>query len=218
MQLIVFTAFCSGRKKRIASAGSKKLRLKPKTKKASVVRRGKRKVSKKSDDSDNDIIEEEGKGEEEVESLPSEHSSIEMSYPQSKKRNKKQETSQTHESDNGSSVGIDRKPLQYDLKKYDYLLETPHYDQDDDAVYACEKIVAEDYGKLYGVLVVVYRRKFNAEEMSWEPVNWDDAVNVGDVEKYFNDDNNDKYLSIMSGQSTKASVKKRKQAPKKKKM
>ena len=115
-------------------------------------------------------------------------------------------------------MGIDRKPLQYDLKKYDYLLETPHYDQDDDAVYACEKIVAEDYGKLYGVLVVVYRRKFNAEEMSWEPVNWDDAVNVGDVEKYFNDDNNDKYLSIMSGESTKGSVKKRKQAPKKKKM
>ena len=55
---------------------------------------------------------------------------------------------------------------EYNLSKYKYLIEKPHYDPDDQAVYKCSAINVDDEGN-----IVVYRCKYNSESGEWGEVN-----------------------------------------------
>ena len=79
--------------------------------------------------------------------------------------------------------GEDSSEDGYDLSNYQYLIEKPHYDPDDEAVYKCSVIDVDDNGD-----IVVFRCKYNSESGEWGEVNMDDPIHVAAVvrdEKHF---------------------------------
>ena len=73
-------------------------------------------------------------------------------------------------------MGGDSDEEEYDLSKYNYLIEKPHYDPEDTAVFKCSVIGVNAQGD-----VVVYRSKYNSESGKWSRVNMGDPIHVAAV-------------------------------------
>jgi len=86
--------------------------------------------------------------------------------------------------------GGDSEEEEYDLSKYNYLIEKPHYDPDDKAVYKCSVIDVDDEGN-----IVVYRCKHNSESGEWGEVNMDDPIHVAAIVR---DDKNFRNIAKMN--------------------
>ena len=72
--------------------------------------------------------------------------------------------------------GGDLDEEEYDLSKYQYLIQKPHYDPDDEAVFKFMAINVDDEGN-----IVVYRSKYNSDSSEWSEVNMDDPIHVAAV-------------------------------------
>ena len=70
---------------------------------------------------------------------------------------------------------------EYDLSKYQYLTQKPHYDPDDEVVFKCMAINVDDEGN-----IVVYRSKYNSDSSEWSEVNMDDPIHVAAVVRQMN--------------------------------
>ena len=78
----------------------------------------------------------------------------------------------------------------YDLSQYTHLEGTTHYDNIDRAVFKVVHVKAEDFDDGNGVVVVVYRSKFNEKTKSWGKVDMNDPIMVADILKYHNSASN----------------------------
>lgn len=74
---------------------------------------------------------------------------------------------------------------EFDLTMYVYLVDTTHYDLDDECVFMFVRIVAEDFRM--GALVVVYRSAYIINAKEWHKED-KSSVHVRDIIKYHNDE------------------------------
>ena len=72
--------------------------------------------------------------------------------------------------------GGDSDEEEDDLSKYQYLIEKPHYDPDDIAVFKCMAINVDNDDN-----IVVYRSKYNSDSGEWGEVNMDDPKHVAAI-------------------------------------
>ena len=85
------------------------------------------------------------------------------------------------------------------IKPFLHLVDTMHYDPDtgaknpDAGVFQVDSVVVEHYKD--GAEVVVYRRKFNEDTRTWNPVNLEDPIRVADMEQYTK---NKRYVTKMN--------------------
>jgi len=84
----------------------------------------------------------------------------------------------------------------YTVEDFAHLVNSTHYDNDDNAVFFCERVVEEEFPGV-GSQIVVYRRKFNRKTRKFDEVD-DTAVYARDVLEYCKrEDNIVKMQSIM---------------------
>ena len=83
----------------------------------------------------------------------------------------------------------------YDVDQYLYLKGTTHFDSEDNCVYKCDDVVAEDFGD--GAVGVVYRRKYDAVAKSWLEVDEETPVDVASVVKYHGDKDSKKKMNAI---------------------
>ena len=79
-------------------------------------------------------------------------------------------------------------------------------------MFKCINVAPEDFNDDQGLVVVVYRSKFNADKRTWDKVNNDDPIHVAVIEKYHTTTKNmatrDRILTNSTSKLSKSTKKK----------